>query len=354
MTITKPFLIYGATGYTGELVARAALQRGLQPVLAGRDPQKVGRLAAELGFPWRSFELNNGRALRNALTDLKLVLLLAGPYVETAQTVVEACLETGAHYLDITGELKVYEWLASQGQAARHQGVMLGTGMGFDVVPTDCLAAHLKARLPSATELTLGIANRGRVGWSHGTLRSALGQMHSGLKIRREGRLASVPWGYKERVIDFGWGPRTCGLVPWGDVVTAYYSTGIPNIEVYARLGRSVKRMVKLLNLTSRLAGEDFSRWLSQRVVPLLPAGISAEQRAKARMSAWGQVSDPQGRRITARLTTPEAYEFTAEACLQAVEKVLAGEVRPGFQTPATAFGADFVLEVAGVERQEL
>lgn len=355
---TLPFLIYGSTGYTGALVAQAAVQRGLQPVLAGRDPQKVGRQAASLGLPWRSFDLNNERALRNALSDLGLILLLAGPYIETTRPVVEACLACGAHYLDITGELDVYQWLYSQDQAARAKGVMLGSGMGFDVVPTDCLAGYLQRKLPSANELTLAFASRGRGGWSRGTLRSGLGQLRDGLRVRRDGRLVQVPWGSKERMIDFGWGARRCSLFMWGDVVTAYHSTGIPNIEVYSRTSRSLYRGMRLLRLSARLLGWTTTLWIGQRMISWLPvanrAGYLPDPHSTASMSVWGQVVDPAGTRCTARLRTPEAYLFTAQSCLLAVEKILGGVVKPGYQTPTMAFGPDFVLEIAGVERQDL
>jgi short subunit dehydrogenase-like uncharacterized protein len=347
-------LIYGSTGYTGKLIAQAAIRRGLRPILAGRDVEKVGQQAAVLGLEWRAFRLSDTRALERALKDTGLVLLVAGPYVRTSARVVEACLNTGAHYLDITGELDVYEALVQRDAQARQRGVMLGAGMGFDVVPTDCLAGYLKGKIPEANDLKLAFSGRGGFYSSHGTLKSGLEQMPQGIRVRRKGRLVQAALGEKSLVVDFGWGPRSCGLITWGDVVTAYWSTAIPNIEVYSPVNPGLQRLLKLADNARRAFGWDLTRRLAQMVINLRPDGASLAQREAAQMAIWGQVADPQGRRRAARLFTPEAYDFTADSAVRAVEKVLGGAIRPGFQTPATAFGADFVLELDGVSREDL
>ena len=348
------FLIYGSTGYTGNLIARQAVKRGLKPILAGRDVDKVGRQAAALGLEWRAFRLSNTAALDHALSDTGLVLLIAGPYTHTSQKVVEACLRTGAHYLDITGEIDVYETLAKQDGVARKRGVMLGTGMGFDVVPTDCLANHLQTRLPEATDLKLAIAFRGAPGVSHGTLKSGLGQLPRGLRVRRGGKLVQATSGGKSLVVDFGWGPRSCDLYGWGDVSTAWYSTGIPNIEDYTPANAASARMMKLARGNQRLFSWRLTQNLVSAFIRFMPNGTSAEKRQATRSYAWGQVSDPAGNRAAARLELMEAYEFTAQSTILAVEKLLAGGVKPGFQTPSMAFGPDFVLEIEGTSRTDL
>ena len=348
------FLIYGSTGYTGNLIVRQAVQRGLKPILAGRDVDKVGRQAAALGLEWRAFRLSNTAALERALSDTGLVLLLAGPYINTSQPVVEACLRTGAHYLDITGEIDVYEALAARDSDAKKHAVMLGTGMGFDVVPTDCLANHLKGRLPTATELKLAFTFRGSPGVSHGTLKSGLGQMPRGLRVRRGGKLVSVPAGEKSMVVDFGWEPRSCDLYGWGDVSTAWYSTGIPDIEDYAPANPVTGRLLKLAATSRRLLGWELTRSLAGALIKLIPNGATPEQRQRTHGVVWGQVSDPAGGCAEARLQMMEAYNFTAQSALLAVEKLLAGGAKPGFQTPAMAFGDDFVLEIEGTTREDL
>ena len=228
------FLLYGATGYTGSLTARMAVQHGLKPILAGRDPAKVKALADELGLAWRAFPLEDGAALNLALREVPVVLHCAGPYSRTYKPMVDACLRTGTHYLDITGELMEHEALAGRDAEAQAAGVMLLPSVGFDVVPSDCLAAHLKRRLPSATSLTLAFQSFG--GASRGTMISTLDAADRPGMVRRAGVLEPVPAAWKTRMIDCGQGPVSCTTLPWGDLATAYRSTGIPNIETYIAL----------------------------------------------------------------------------------------------------------------------
>ena len=350
----KNFLIYGSTGYTGRLVVAEALRRGLRPVLAGRNVEKIGRQAAALGLEWRAFRLSDTRALERALVDTGLALLLAGPFGQTSRRVVEACLRTGTHCLDINGELEVYEKLARYDSEARSKGVMLGTGMGFDVVPSDCLARYLKNCLPTANELRLAFISRGQARMSHGTLRSGLEELQHGMRVRRRGQLVQAQPGEKSMVVDFGWGPRSCDLMSWGDVVTAYYSSGFSDIEVYSPGSSSLQRQVAILSGGQRILGWGVMRSLARRMIGFLPDGATAEARAQTSAVIWGQARDPSGCRVAARLHTMEAYELTARTAIQAVVKALAGEVKPGFQTPSMAFGADFILEIEGVRREDI
>jgi short subunit dehydrogenase-like uncharacterized protein len=229
--VTSPYLIYGANGYTGELIAREAVRRGQRPVVAGRNGEAVRGLASELGLEHRVFSLDDPRAVDERLKGMTAVLHCAGPFVHTFRPIADACLRAKANYLDVTGEVDVFERLAARDAEARAAGVMLLPGVGFDVVPTDCLAAHLKRRLPSATRLLLAFHSVG--GLSRGTATTMIENLHRGGLIRRNGVLTPVPAAWRTRKVDFGRGPRTVVSIPWGDVSTAYRSTGIPNIEVY-------------------------------------------------------------------------------------------------------------------------
>jgi len=154
------WMIYGANGYTGELIAREAARRGLKPVLAGRRRESVEELARTLGLEARAFGLDDVAALTGQIQGHALVLNCAGPFSATAAPMMEACLRAGAHYLDITGEIAVFEHAQSLDARARDAGVVLCPGVGFDVIPTDCVAAALKAALPDATHLALGFDSR--------------------------------------------------------------------------------------------------------------------------------------------------------------------------------------------------
>lgn len=348
------FLIYGSYGYTGNLIARLAVQRGQRPILAGRDAHKLAAQAAELGsLEHFAFSLDDRAALDKAMSGVRAVLLCAGPHVFTASPVVDACLRNGVDYLDITGEIPVFEALAARDVEARTAGVMLLPGVGFDVVPSDCLATHLKRRLPSATRLTIAIRTLGD-GISHGTANTAVEMLNRPGLIRRDGQLVSVPAGWRTIQADFGRGPVTCIGMPWGDVATAYYSTGIPNIEEYFAFPASLRRVIVAGRYLTWLLATPPAKGLLRAAIRRLPPGPSAEARSGGLSLLWGEVSDPAGQRAVSRLRTPEAYQLTALTALAAAEKTLAGQAKPGFQTPSLAFGADFILEFAGVEREDL
>lgn len=287
-----------------------------------------------------------------ALKDVTVVLHCAGPYLYTFKSMMEGCLRTGTHYLDITGEIPVYEGLAARGADAKAQGVMLLPGVGFDVVPTDCLAVHLKQRLPSATRLTLAFHSQGPAGLPPGTQRTAIELIPYGNRVRRNGRLETPERGMKTRLIDFGFGPISATRLTWGDVFMAYYSTGIPNIEDYVVLPEATRRQIAAMDYLRPLFKLAAMRNFAKRGVK---PGPTADERAQTVTHVWGEVEDDHGRRAISRLHGPEAgVIWTARAALAAVQKVLAGNVSPGFQTPARAYGADFVLEGEGVTREDL
>ncbi len=287
------FLLYGATGYTGSLTARAAVQRGLKPILAGRNPAKVKALADELGLAWRAFPLDDGAALNLALREVPVVLHCAGPYSRTYKPMVDACLRTGTHYLDITGELMEHEALAGRDAEAQAAGVMLLPSVGFDVVPTDCLAAHLKRRLPSATRLTLAFQSFG--GASRGTMISTLDAADRPGMIRRAGALEPVPAAWKTRMVDFGHGPVSCTTLPWGDLATAYRSTGIPNIETYIALPATQRRVMKSARYLGWLLGSKPGKAALMRMAQALPAGPIRCRTRGGLQPVWGEVSDDAG-----------------------------------------------------------
>jgi short subunit dehydrogenase-like uncharacterized protein len=347
------FIVYGANGYTGGLVARAAKAAGLRPVLSGRSGEAVGSLARELGFEHRVFAVDDAAALDAAVRGAQAVLNCAGPFSRTAAPVAAACIAAGAHYLDVTGEIGVFETLAARDGAAREAGVMLLPGVGFDVVPSDCLAAHLKRRLPAARQLTLAFASRGGV--SRGTATTAAENIHHGGAIRKEGVLTPVPAAWKTREVDFGDGyVRTAVTIPWGDVATAWRSTGIPNIEVYMAAPASTRRAMRLTRYARPALEVPAVRALIRRLARRGAPGPDAEARARGWSRLWGEVTAPDGGRAVSRLRGPEGYTLTVEAALLCARRVLDGNARPGYQTPASAYGPDLVLEIPGVTREDV
>ena len=309
-------------------------------------------LASDLRLEHRAFALDDARAVDDGLKGMAAVLHCAGPFVRTFRPMADACLRARAHYLDVTGEIDVYEQLAARDAEARSAGVMLLPGVGFDVVPSDGLAAHLKRRLPSATRLVLAFHSVG--GLSRGTASTMIENLHRGGLIRRDGALTPVPAAWKTRQVDFGRGPRRVVSIPWGDVSTAYHSTGIPNVEVYTTatspllLAMRASRLLRPL-----LASSAVQSFLKRRVRAGAP-GPTAQQRARGRTVCWGEVTDEAGGRAESRLHGPEGYTFTMLTALASVEKALSGSARAGFQTAAKAYGPDFVLGIEGVTREDL
>jgi short subunit dehydrogenase-like uncharacterized protein len=352
MVMTGPWLLYGANGYTGERVARLACARGHRPILAGRQAGAVCALAEELGLERRLFALDDPHRVEDALGGMSLVLHCAGPFSQTARPMADACLRTQTHYLDITGEVGVIEDLAARDAEARAARVTLLPGCGFEVVPSDCLAVHLKARLPGARRLALAYAASGRP--SRGTAATAIeGLGREGL-VRRGGVLTAVPSAWKSRRIDFGDGPRAAITLPLADLTTAWHSTRIPDIEVYFAAPPGLSALlVASRHFGPLLRSERVRRFLTARV-RAGKRGPSEEESRRGRGFVWGEAEDEAGRRATSRLSLPDGYSFTALAALGVVERALAGQTPAGFQTPAKVCGPDFVLGLEGVTRTDL
>jgi len=353
--MTERWMIYGATGYTGQLLASRSLARGLSPVLAGRDEARLRRLAAPLDFEYRAGRLDDPAELARLFRGVRLVLNAAGPFAETAGPLVAACLATGAHYLDVTGEPAVFTALRRRDGEARRRGVMLLPGAGFVVVATDCLSAHVARQLPGAVRLLLGISVPASYAAraARGSLRTAIRHIGPGVRVRRGGRL-TVPSVPLEHDFDYGWGPRTSLAVDWADIVTAWHTTGIPDIEVYLDLEPSERAALLASRLLAGWLRSPLGQALLRAQVQALPQGPPPDDRRRAGCAVVARVEDRAGRCVSARLRTPDQYTFTADAALTVVERVLAGELAPGFQTPARVYGADFVLGLDGVARQDL
>ncbi|WP_330633221.1 saccharopine dehydrogenase family protein [Halocatena halophila] len=347
---SDPILIYGAYGYTGRLVTRQAVADGLDPIVAGRSAEKVESVAVTHGLDHRVFTLDNPREVADALADVAVVLNCAGPFDRTSTPLVDACIETGTHYLDITGEIAVFEAIATRDSEAEAAGVMLLPGVGFDVVPTDSLAAHLADRLPDATHLELGFQGLDEL--SPGTAHTVVESLDDSGTVRRDGILVDVPVAHDIRTIDFGDGPTTAAAIHWGDVSTAYHTTGIPDVTVYADQPEMTIRFLQLSNRLRWLLGSDPVQSALHGLVDRFVDGPSEAARREESMYVWGRATNGE-ESVVSRLVTPESYLFTSHSAPYLAARVRDGEAPVGFQTPASAFGPDVALDIDGVERTD-
>lgn len=350
------WLLYGAYGYTGELAAREAVRRGMAPILAGRDGDRVARLAAELDLPWRAFPLTDPGSLRAGLADVALVLHCAGPFQATSRPMVTACLEARTHYLDVTGEIGVFESVLARDAKAKEAGIVLLPGVGFDVVPTDCVAARLARALPEATDLELAFVNEGG-GVSRGTAKTMVMSLPYAGAERRDGKIVPRPAAADAKEIDFplpdgGSLRRSVVQIPWGDVSTAFHTTGIPNIRTYTGMPPAAIRRLRRGRVLLPVAGLPpvkrlLAAWVDRRFAER--PGPDADARRAGRVHVLGRATASDGRVATAAVSTPEGYAFTAAASVECARRVVAGEASPGAWTPAGAFGPDLVDAIDGV-----
>lgn len=342
LPIPQVILLYGANGYTGRLIAEEFVRRGVRPILAGRNAGVVAAMAARHGLDHRAFGLDDSEGIACSLGGVTVVLHAAGPFFRTSAPMVAACLACGVHYLDITGEISVFEACRARDEEARRAGVILLPGTGFDVVPTDCLAARLAERMPDASLLELAFSGGGS--FSRGTLKTMVLGLDKGGAIRREGRIESVPLGWKRMLVPFRDRTRLAVTIPWGDVSTAHWSTRIPNIHTYMAPGRNALRLLGVLGSMRKLLRFRPLASMVERLIDRTVDGPGEAVRSTAKTQVWGRVTRRGGESMEATAVTPEAYRLTAISSVECALRVLnSPPPTPGYHTPSSAFGPGFL-----------
>ena len=343
------FLIYGANGYTGQLMVAEAVRRGLAPIVAGRSGAAVLGLASQYGLDARVFDLARPADVAGALQDVALVLHCAGPFSATSAPMLSACLASGTHYVDITGELSVFAACHARDAEARERGIVVLPGAGFDVVPTDCVAAMLKEALPDASSLVLAFEAEG--GASAGTAKTGVEGLARGGAVRRQGRLVTVPLAYRERTFERDGRTRTAMTIPWGDLYTAWVTTGIPDIETYLVAPRRAIRNARVINPVRNFLEFAPLRGFLQKRIGKQVQGPDAETRARTHAWVWGEVQNPSGEQRRMLIRTPNGYDLTVTGALGIVARLLEGPAAGGYHTPAGLMGPGYVLTLPGVVR---
>ncbi len=346
----EKFLLYGANGYTAGLIIRFAEAYNLEPIVAGRSEEKIKAIGEAHGLTYRVFDVDDIEKTIENIKDVKVVLHCAGPFKFTARPMMEACLRAGVHYLDITGEIEVFELAASMNQRAEDANIMLMSGTGFDVVPTDCMALFLKEKMPDATHLRLAFgALKGGV--SHGTALTMAEGAGSPSKARVNGVIVDRPLGEKSMTVPFDLKSLFCMTIPWGDVSTAYYTTGIPNIETYTAASPKAHKSLRYQWIYNWVLRMDFMKNRLRKKIKSRPSGPEDAVREKARSLVWGEVSNGK-ETIAATWSGLEGYTFTAHSALLITQKIYQNNWKKGFKTPGMMYGADLVMEVEGSVRK--
>jgi short subunit dehydrogenase-like uncharacterized protein len=342
-------MLYGAYGKTGRLILDEALRRGQKPELAGRDAAQLATLGRTTGLMTRHASLEDGASMRAALSDVRCVLLAAGPYRQTGPAMRRACLDAGCSYLDVNGEIEDFSRALAGDSAARTAGVAIIAGVGYGVVFGESLAAHIKMRLPSATSLRLSFATK-TVGRSRGATLSAAATMAAGGRVIYHGALqtraiASPTW----QVTHADGSPMPFAAAPMAELVAAHESTGIANITTGIPLSRTVAAAMRV---AGPMLGRILARTAARASRPAGPAESTTAVDA-LRSRIWAHAADDDGHHAAAILETGEGYGAAAHVAVRAVESQLR-DPRVGALTPVQAFGADFALVVPDTRIKEL
>jgi short subunit dehydrogenase-like uncharacterized protein len=344
-------MLYGAYGFTGRLLVAEAVRRGHRPVLAGRNAARLAELGTRFDLDWLALDLDYAQRLHKTVERFDLVFHAAGPFVHTSQPMIRACLAGQTHYIDITGEISVFQNTFNYDAEARQRGIALLSGGGYDIVPSDCLARYVAEQVPDATHLETAIHALGGV--TSGTVKSGLANLdiaRKGSLVRRDNRLVPMALGKGSRKIRFSDGrERRVSPFPWGDLVTAAHTTGIPNITSYLALPR-IPGLRLFGGPSTRLLAASPVRRVAGRAADLLFHGPDEKLQRTGHTYLYARATNAAGVSAEAWLETVETYRFTALAGIQLVERMLA-EKLSGAVTPAGAFGADFVLGIEGTRR---
>lgn len=339
-------MIYGAYGYAGELMVREAVKQGIKPIIAGLSAAKLKPLVDELGLEYKAFSIEDAAT---HLENVGVLLSCAGPFSATAEPMVRACLDRHVHYLDITGEIEVFRKCYAQNSQAQEQNIIVMPGVGTDIVPTDCLAAMLKEKLPTAMRLDLAFCFG--TSMSIGTLKTSIESLGRGGLIRKDNQLQTVPNAYSMRKIPFQDRPRWAATIPWGDVFTTGISTGVPNGVVYMAMSKTSIYMARLTNPFRRIIDQPtVQNFLKNLAGKFVKKGPNAQARETERGQFWGEVTAPDGNKVAMTMSTPNVYALTAVVGIRIAQYCLDYTGPGGYFTPSMLLGSNFIRSIPEVE----
>jgi len=347
----KIWMLYGCTGYSGKLIAKECKRQGLNPILAGRDPIKVKQIADDLGFTYRVFDLSEAGQIERNISDCFMLFNAAGPFTQTCEPLLKACLNQKVHNLSLVGEVPLLETLQQYDQSAKDAEVLLAVGLGYDVIPTDCLANTLKAELPDATHLTIGM--QGASHMSPGSTKEMIEQLgEQPFWLRRNGKLVEGKASTKH--INVGQGEIFAMTIAWGDLSSAYFSTGIPNITVYASLNRIEAWLMQGISHLKPLIRIKSVQNTINRLIDRFVAGPNEYVLEETPVYFLAEAMNLQGKTVRAKLKTASGYKLTYLGAVYSIKHVLEKSFTHGYQTPAQLLGSNAIEAIEGSSNIEI
>lgn len=354
-----PITVYGATGYTGRLVARELCRSGVGFTLAGRNPGKLEKLATEVheareddgpAPEFRAVRVDDARGLRDLFSQCRAVISCAGPFSLHGEPVLAAALDAGAHYLDTTGEqpfmLTAFE---SYGSRAREAGLVVLPAMGYDYVPADLLVAMTAGDLASADRVRIGYHSPFQP--SRGTARSSLEMFKGGDLEWRDGALRPAPQQVSRPDFDFGspFGRKRMMRFPSGEHLTVPRHLAVRSVETSMSADSILpERLTPLMPILARPAGIAMrtpAKMVINRMIGLMPEGAGPEDRRGTRFAIGCEIHTGSGMRL-ARMTGTDVYGLTAALVVKGALAAADGRIdAAGALSPAEAFRPEEFLD---------
>ena len=372
--MVRRILLYGATGYSGRLIAAEARRRYSdsrdvtidrhQVVLGGRDGAELADMTRTLELDHLVFTLDDRERVLSALRGFDVVINAAGPFARTASRLMRAAIEVGIPYVDINGEVDVYRALDDLSRIALHRGVTIVSGSGFTATVSDMMLESALSTVRPSDARTVWIAFSAMRHFSRGSLHAMLRSVRERVLVVREGKVVHVPVGRLERMFDFGQDKqqhdgtqrpnddsrrprpaRIASAINTIDTLTASRTARRKqaesiSIESYAEMSATVRLGYQIGALSAPLLQIPLVQRLNHFQIAQLPDGPSAEDRTETRQKVLLQIESPlRTTLVDWRLTTPDAYDFTARSALAVAEKVAGASGGGGWKTPSEVLG---------------
>ncbi len=285
--------------------------------------------------------------MEDAVTEVSVVLNAAGPFGQTAPLLVEACLNKRVHYLDLSFEISPIKMCQnSLDLVAKDSGVMLLPGIGFGCTVMDYAAQISKETLPGVTSISMFIS--GIESLSRGVLKSFATGLTSGITEMRRGRLHNSMRPRYERS-PFEGSHKRWQSISWGGVITAAYTTSIPNITTYIPSDSIITRWVAGRRWRHYFYTLPFAKRYLAKQLAGEKYGPTDEERREQNSSLYIIARDDKGKEFRCVITAPDPYSYTVHTSLEAVKRVIWGESKSGFQTAPIVFGKDFFVDLPGI-----